>query len=97
MRSIGIPELFILSVVIGTWLIPAALAGVVAAKRGGSGWVYGLIGLISFSLSPIVLILAFVLNKGQTCPYCRSSIHPKAVKCPHCQSDLTIDPAQTQA
>ena len=80
------PELLIL---FALWPFCALLAGVTASVRGGSGILWGLAGLCSFVFAPVVLLLAFLFNKGKPCPYCRSSIHRLAVKCPKCQSDLT--------
>jgi hypothetical protein len=39
-------------------------------------------------LGPFALLFAALSDTGLTCPYCRSTIHPDAVKCPKCQTDL---------
>jgi predicted amidophosphoribosyltransferase len=31
------------------------------------------------------------------CPYCKEPIHPQAVKCKHCQSDLSATKKSTRA
>ncbi len=31
------------------------------------------------------------------CPYCKEPIHPQAVKCKHCQSDLTAAKKQKRS
>jgi Zn finger protein HypA/HybF involved in hydrogenase expression len=47
-----------------------------------------LIIIITFTL---ILILAYYIDIKflvKKCPYCKEYINKKAIKCPHCQSDL---------
>lgn len=85
MRSIGMPELL---VILGIWLVPAVLSGVVVSKRGGNTALWLILGFIAGPLAPLVLVLAIALNQGKLCPFCRKRIDKEASKCAYCQSDL---------
>lgn len=66
------------------WLGCAFGAVGIQQSKGKSGCV-GL--LLVFLLGPIGLLLC-LLDGSRACPYCRSAIHPDAVKCPRCQSEV---------
>jgi hypothetical protein len=69
--------------------VVCGIAGaIIRSGKGGSGFNGFLLG---FFLGPIGLIIAVFAGSGRQCPFCKSSIHPEAVKCPRCQSDLTAN------
>jgi|HubBroStandDraft_3_1064219.scaffolds.fasta_scaffold941408_2 hypothetical protein len=50
-------------------------------------------GLMAITLLGVIAIpMAYSLG-GRSCPFCRSKIHPKAVRCPKCQAAIPL-PAQ---
>ena len=57
------------------------------------GWIGLCIALlIVFLGGGILLLIAWRLPGRPPCPYCKQRVSSKAIKCPHCQSDLTVAP-----
>jgi hypothetical protein len=55
----------------------------------GEARMYGLL----MTIFALILVGAAILKlkdlgSSKTCPYCQSSIHRQAVRCPRCQADL---------
>jgi hypothetical protein len=76
-------DLFFLLVV---WIPIAVVSAKIASNRGGSDYSWFRWG---FLFGPFALILAFVLP-GEPCSACKKKIHPKATKCPYCQTVVHI-------
>ena len=75
------------------WIFCGIGAAVVANNRRGSGCLWFGLGVL---LGPFGLAGAFLFSGDDAfCPRCRKQVHTKAVKCPHCQSDLSGADAQT--
>jgi hypothetical protein len=71
------------------WILCGGVAAaMIAQNRGNSAGLWFIVGAL---FGPFGILFAF-LSSGRTCPYCRSSIHPQATKCPKCQSSLTACP-----
>jgi hypothetical protein len=56
----------------------------IATKRGKSGGLWFFPGML---LGPFGILFA-AISAGRVCPYCRERVHPEAVKCPKCQSNI---------
>lgn len=74
------------------WLVGAVVVGVLAESRGRHFWGYG---ALSVAISPVLaLALVFGLPRMATaadkrCPHCRELVRRDAVRCKHCQGDLS--------
>ena len=98
--------LFLLLLFIGTGLSFAIITALIADSKGSraTGWFfYGLF------LGPIALAHAIVIHRTleeeqkrhllagrDPCPLCDEYISPRAVVCPHCQSDIEL-PVETRS
>ena len=98
--------LFLLLMFIGTGLSFAIITALIADSKGSraTGWFfYGLF------LGPIALAHAIVIHRTleeeqkrhllagrDPCPLCDEYISPRAVVCPHCQSDIKL-PVETRS
>lgn len=81
--------MFILILPIG--LLFGYLAAKMQERRGrskGAGWFWGLM------IGPFALLWILISGSAATCPYCRSGIHPRAIRCPKCQADLSPCPGE---
>jgi hypothetical protein len=67
------------------WITCGIGAGFVGSQKGGSGCLWFFLG---FLLGPIGLLMSFAAGPERHCPMCRKGVDTKAVRCPHCQSDL---------
>ena len=99
-------SLIILLMFIGTGLSFAIITALIADSKGSraTGWFfYGLF------LGPIALAHAIVIHRTleeeqkrhllagrDPCPLCDEYISPRAVVCPHCQSDIEL-PVETRS
>jgi hypothetical protein len=81
----------ILAIGIG-WLCCGFAAAAIAHNRGANGCAWFAAGAL---LGPFGILFAAILRVA-SCPYCRSSVHPEAVKCPKCQSALVPDSPAVQ-
>lgn len=66
------------------WLAFGLWAMGIQNSKGQSGCLGLILGLM---FGPIGVLVCWLM-KGRPCPYCRSSVHPEAVKCPKCQSPI---------
>ena len=78
-------------------LLPALISGfasaIIASQKGRDGFGWFLVGVF---FAPIAIPFALIANpiRGnieslKTCDYCRELVNHKAIKCPHCHSELT--------
>ena len=81
-------------IAIVVWIFCGIGAGFVAKDRGADGGMWFAVG---FLLGPFGLAAAFLSGSQQTCQFCRRRVHPKAKKCPYCQSQLDLDSIQQDA
>lgn len=90
-----------MGLLIGIWIICAVLSFAVATIKGRSELMWAGLGFL-FGPAAIVVILVLpksdekanseAMAKGELtlCPFCRESVKSEAVKCKHCQSDLSV-------
>ena len=75
------------------WLLLAVLAcGLISARiaENRSGWWF-LWFLVGILFGPVGVALTWaVAGTNSVCGYCQKSIHPRATKCPYCQSDFAV-------
>jgi hypothetical protein len=72
------------------WLVFGIVGAMIGDKKGKGGLGF----LLGVLLGPFGVLIIFLIKGNQkTCPYCRGTIHPDAIRCPHCQKDL---PSQTK-
>lgn len=84
------------------WIFLSIVAGVIASKKGRSGWGFF---WLSIFLSPLVGIVCAALaspdrvkmEKAQLsdpsyrqCPYCKEVIRRDASRCRHCHADIGV-------
>ena len=67
------------------WLVCGVAAAFIAENRGSNG-------LLWFLLGPLGLICSFTSGSDRVCRACRKRVHPKAIRCPYCRSDLSTRP-----
>jgi len=67
------------------WVICGILAAEIAKSKGRSWTSWFVSGILFGPLSIIVILL---LGRRDVCPYCRGTVHPLAILCPHCRSEL---------
>jgi len=67
------------------WIICGIAAGIVGTQRGANGCLWFGLG---FLLGPIGLAVSFTASPDRQCQFCFKPVHPKATKCPYCQSTL---------
>lgn len=84
MRSIGIPELFLIWPLL--WLLPALLSGIIANRRGGSYPLWLIAGFASGPFAWLTCVMAYRMNNRHPCPFCRERVDQAATICPHCRS-----------
>lgn len=63
------------------WILCGVFVALIAKKRGAKWPLWLMYGLV---LGPIALLLTAFSYGGKICPYCKITIHKKAVKCPKC-------------
>ena len=74
------------------WIGGAILVGMLASKRGRSGGAWFVLSLI---FSPLlaglfVLVLGMADSKDvRKCPFCMEPVAAQAVRCKHCQADIS--------
>jgi len=68
------------------WVVCGIGAAVIASNRGGNGCLWFGLGIL---FGPFGLAFSFAAGSGRERPACRKNIHPKATKCPYCQTVLT--------
>lgn len=67
------------------WIACGLVGAMIGGKKGEAGFGF----LLGIFLGPIGLLLIFFSKGNQkTCPFCKGTIHPEAVRCNHCQKDL---------
>ena len=66
------------------WLAFGLWAMGMQQAKGQSGCLGFFLGIV---FGPVGVLVCW-LDKGRPCPYCRGSLHPDAVKCPRCQSQV---------
>lgn len=75
-----------MEIVILIWIVCGIAAAVIASNRGADGCLWFGLGIL---FGPIGLAIAFTAGGDQRkCPYCQSSIHAQAIRCPKCQATL---------
>jgi uncharacterized membrane protein YeaQ/YmgE (transglycosylase-associated protein family) len=85
------------------WIFFSVIAGVIASRRGRSGFGFFLLGLV---FTPLIGIVAAIAVKSgerlemdhvkrggsssdfRQCPFCAEIVQRAAVKCRHCGSEL---------
>ena len=77
-------------IVIVIWIFCGIGASAVATSRGANGYLWSGIGLL---FGPFGLAAAFAVGENVVCPSCRKRIHPKAQKCPYCQTQVVGCPS----
>ena len=75
-----------MGIVILVWIVCGVAAAFVAENRGASGFLWFILGVV---LGPLGLIFSFASGSDRVCPACRKRVHPKATRCPYCQSDIS--------
>lgn len=67
------------------WLIMAGIGALIGSKKGLAltGFIWGLI------LGPIGWIIIAATKSKWICPACREAIMKDALKCKHCQTELS--------
>lgn len=73
------------TIYVATWFACAIVAGLIGASKDE-----GFLSFVAGALfGPLGIVFA-LLSKGhrRPCPKCRESVHRKATKCPHCQTEL---------
>jgi hypothetical protein len=78
------------------WLVMGAVVGVIAQSKGQSFLAWAAYG---FVLWPVALVHILVTKPApapgeRKCPSCAEIVQADAVRCKHCQADLTPPPAQ---
>jgi len=67
------------------WLVIGGIVGaIIQQSKSGSAGTGCLLGAL---LGPIGWLIIY-LTSGKQCPYCRSSIHKAATRCPKCSKDI---------
>jgi hypothetical protein len=72
-------------IILGFWVLCGIGAAIVASNCGRNGCLWFAIGFI---LGPIGLALAFVAGTSRRCPACQKTIHPRAIICPYCRTQV---------
>jgi len=89
-----------MEVYIGIWIICAVLAFGIASAKGRSELLWAALGFIFGPLAVLILLVSPKTGEKSTqealrdgelsiCPYCKEPIKANAIKCKHCQSDLS--------
>jgi hypothetical protein len=68
------------------WIICIIVATIIGSRKGVP-WSSFFLGLF---FGPLGIILVLVLKGDHQCPFCKKDIDKEALKCPHCQADLTL-------
>lgn len=76
-----------MEIAVALWIFCGIGAGIVAGQRGGNGCLWFGLGAI---FGPFGRAFSFASGSDRSCPFCRKRVHPEAVKCPHCQSDIPV-------
>lgn len=83
-------EMLLLLVLLILVIVPFFTMGIIGMCFGttkGHPWAGFFLGLF---FGPLGWILVLLLPKeGLRCPYCCEVVHPNAVICPHCRSDIS--------
>lgn len=86
---------------IAGWIFFSALIGLMAARKGLTGFGYFLLSMIISPLLGLVFVLAAPADHGRRereqiaagelrpCPECAEPIRPQAIKCRHCGAAVT--------
>lgn len=74
---------------LGIIWIACWIATIIVSSKKGEG---GIAIITGFFFGPLALIFALAgKGKKEYCPKCRELIDKKAVICPHCRSEITIN------
>jgi Double zinc ribbon len=83
---------FLMVILLVIWLFFGIGASMVASNRGADGCLWFGLGVL---LGPFGLAFAFAAGSDRRCQFCQKRIHPKAIKCPYCQSQLSQSQPQS--
>lgn len=70
------------------FILVLIICGIISAAIGSQKGENTIICFIFGALLGIVGIIVVALIAGKKCPYCKSRIHTKAIKCPKCGKDI---------
>ncbi len=91
MFGLGAPELTVLLLLLGTFLLPGIIGSIIASKKGRSafGW------FVLCTILPILIVAAILIKparevpgKYRECPACKEIIKWEAVVCKYCQREI---------